>query len=190
MNTSTIGPTLAAHKVPLMLAGGGVAVALGLRARSKSAAGAAPVGATIAGYAPSSATGAAYDSTGNDVYNALQPQIEQTQGMLGQLQNLLSGTPLPTRPTPVPVAPKPTTTPTYPKVTDYLPVKPRTAPPPAPVRKSPAPTGRYTVRRGDNLTAIGKRYGLTWQQLYNANRATVGRNPNKIFAGQTLTIPR
>lgn len=47
----------------------------------------------------------------------------------------------------------------------------------------------YSVRSGDTLSAIGARYGVPWQWIYNANRATIGANPNLIHPGQVLTIP-
>lgn len=47
----------------------------------------------------------------------------------------------------------------------------------------------YTVKSGDNLTSIGAKYGMSWQTLYNANKAVVGNNPNLIHPGEVLTIP-
>jgi LysM repeat protein len=44
----------------------------------------------------------------------------------------------------------------------------------------------YTVRRGDTLSAIGWRYGLSPWAIAAANSL---RNPNCIFAGQRLWIP-
>jgi hypothetical protein len=82
----------AEHKKLILLGGAGAAVAYGLHARTQAAApssgtdapltdpGTTGVGAGIAGY--TGATGAAYDSTANDVYNALQPQLATTQGLL------------------------------------------------------------------------------------------------------------
>lgn len=46
----------------------------------------------------------------------------------------------------------------------------------------------YTVVAGDNLTKIGEKYGLTWQQVYDANRDIV-HDPDKIHPGQELKIP-
>jgi len=58
------------------------------------------------------------------------------------------------------------------------------APPPPP---APPPTGAtYVVQRGDNLSRIGQRFGVSWQALATANNIV---NPNQIFAGQVLTIP-
>lgn len=44
----------------------------------------------------------------------------------------------------------------------------------------------YTVRRGDTLSSIAKRYGVTTSAIVRANRI---RNPSKIVAGQRLWIP-
>jgi LysM repeat protein len=53
----------------------------------------------------------------------------------------------------------------------------------------PAPTGSgasYTVRPGDTLSAIGARFGVSYQSIAAANGLT---NPNLIYAGQRLVIP-
>lgn len=53
----------------------------------------------------------------------------------------------------------------------------------------PAPTtggGRYTVRPGDTLSAIGARFGVSYMSIARANGIA---NPNLIFAGQQLVIP-
>lgn len=47
----------------------------------------------------------------------------------------------------------------------------------------------YTVKSGDNLSKIASQYGLSWQDVYNANKSTVGSNPNLIYPGQTFNIP-
>ncbi len=44
----------------------------------------------------------------------------------------------------------------------------------------------YTVRRGDTLTSIGRRFGWRAPFLASINRI---RNPNRIFVGQRLFIP-
>lgn len=46
----------------------------------------------------------------------------------------------------------------------------------------------YTVEAGDNLTKIGHKYGLTWQQVYDANRDIIS-DPDMIHPGQELKIP-
>jgi nucleoid-associated protein YgaU len=46
----------------------------------------------------------------------------------------------------------------------------------------------YTVVSGDNLTKIGQKYGIPWQQIYEANRDILS-DPDKIYPGQELKIP-
>ena len=46
----------------------------------------------------------------------------------------------------------------------------------------------YTVESGDNLTKIGKKYGISWQQIFEANRDII-QDPDKIQPGQELKIP-
>jgi LysM repeat protein len=48
----------------------------------------------------------------------------------------------------------------------------------------------YTVAPGDNLTAISKRFGISVEVLYAANRGAIGPNPNHISPGMVLSIPR
>jgi LysM repeat protein len=44
----------------------------------------------------------------------------------------------------------------------------------------------YVVQRGEHLSQIARRFGLTWTQLAQANNIV---NPDQIYAGQTLVIP-
>ncbi len=59
-------------------------------------------------------------------------------------------------------------------------------------RRSTAPNQsnsvQHVVRRGETLSGIAQRYGTTVPAIVQANRQI--RNPNLIYAGQTLTIPR
>jgi nucleoid-associated protein YgaU len=47
----------------------------------------------------------------------------------------------------------------------------------------------YTIKSGDTLSAIGKHFGVPWREIFEANKDTV-KDPDKIFPGQTLRIPR
>ena len=50
----------------------------------------------------------------------------------------------------------------------------------------------YTVVSGDSLSKIAKHhYGdaAKWHQIYEANKATIGANPDNIEVGQVLTLP-
>lgn len=53
-------------------------------------------------------------------------------------------------------------------------------------KPAPAPTGTYTVVRGDTLSAIAAKFGTTVADLVSANNIT---NPNLIYPGQVLVIP-
>ncbi len=61
---------------------------------------------------------------------------------------------------------------------------------------TPAPTATdqtmYTVVPGDFLVKIATKFygdGQKWRIIYNANKAVIGPNPDKIFPGQKLVIP-
>ena len=50
----------------------------------------------------------------------------------------------------------------------------------------------YTVKKGDNLWTLAKKFygsGADCTKIYEANRDTIGKNPNLIYPGQTFTIP-
>lgn len=52
--------------------------------------------------------------------------------------------------------------------------------------------GKYTVKSGDTLSAIAKRFlgsANRYMEIFNANKDQLS-DPDKIKVGQTLTIPR
>lgn len=64
--------------------------------------------------------------------------------------------------------------------------------PQLPTKPAPAaPEKKYhTVVSGENLSVIAARYGVaSWQNIYDANRNTIGADPNYILPGQRLLIP-
>lgn len=46
----------------------------------------------------------------------------------------------------------------------------------------------YTIQKGDTLSAIAKKYGTTWQKIFNDNKSVLGSNPNLIYPGQVIKI--
>ncbi len=59
---------------------------------------------------------------------------------------------------------------------------------PATSSQTPTTGTQHMIRRGETLSGIAQRYGTTVDALLQANRQI--KNPNLIYAGQTLTIPR
>jgi nucleoid-associated protein YgaU len=47
----------------------------------------------------------------------------------------------------------------------------------------------YEVKSGDTLSRIGQHHGVSWQDIFEANKDTL-KDPDKIFPGQKLHIPR
>jgi nucleoid-associated protein YgaU len=47
----------------------------------------------------------------------------------------------------------------------------------------------YEVKSGDTLSKIGNHHGVSWQDIFEANKDTL-KDPDKIFPGQKLRIPR
>lgn len=135
------------HRTQVMAAGAGGVVLLALvaRRRATTSAGSAAPGATRvvppgSSYGdPQDFQGAAgagvYDSTASDVYNSLQPQIEQVQRSIEALAGLQPGVPVEPVVSIAEPAPKPAPAPTSPTST-FQPVA--AAPAPAPVAAAPA----------------------------------------------------
>ncbi|MEZ4469160.1 MAG: LysM peptidoglycan-binding domain-containing protein, partial [bacterium] len=65
----------------------------------------------------------------------------------------------------------------------------------APAAPTPEPAGGgdvYTVVRGDSLAKISRQHyqaGGLWRAVYQANEATIGRNPHLIQVGMQLSLP-
>ena len=96
------------------------------------------------------------------------------------LAALLEPTPTPFGDTPAPTQPPAatTTTPT------------EASPTPTPTETGPAPLPtpeQYVVQRGDTLTSIARRYGISVAQLLAANPQV--QDPNTIRFGYALTVP-
>lgn len=45
----------------------------------------------------------------------------------------------------------------------------------------------YTIQKGDNLSKIARKYGTTWQKIYNNNKDIL-KSPSKIYIGQQIKI--
>ncbi|MBC2903286.1 transglycosylase family protein [Streptomyces cupreus] len=50
----------------------------------------------------------------------------------------------------------------------------------------------HTVKPGDTLSSIARKYRIPggWQALYQANKQTVGHDPNRVQPGMLLVIPK
>jgi outer membrane biosynthesis protein TonB len=203
--TVDLAQTFQAHKVPILAAGAAGVAGLALY-RSKTGGNAAS-GATSdasAGGQTAGMNGAGYyDSSASDVYGLVQPQLESLGNQIGDLADKLNKvpvTPAPvSKPAPHPVVKKPTPpTPAKKPVPKPKP-KPKPAPPHAAPRPAPVPVPHpksavdswVTVHKGDTLSGIAARYpqkNITWQSIYNANRKTIGSNPNLIRVGQRIHV--
>lgn len=76
----------------------------------------------------------------------------------------------------------------FPGQTLLIPVGPAVPPAPPPPPPPPPPPGQfvYTVRPGDTLWLIARRFGTTVEAIVQANNLV---NPEQIFPGQRLIIP-
>jgi LysM repeat protein len=66
------------------------------------------------------------------------------------------------------------------------PTTPPPAPPPAARPAAESAAREHTIARGETLDAISKRYGLTVQQLQDANP---GLNARRLIPGRTVRLP-
>lgn len=48
----------------------------------------------------------------------------------------------------------------------------------------------YTIKSGDNLSKIAKKYNTTWKSIYEMNKDVIGKNPNLIKIGKVLKIKK
>jgi nucleoid-associated protein YgaU len=58
---------------------------------------------------------------------------------------------------------------------------------------APAVIAQHTVVPGDTLSGIAQKYygsAAKWPQIYEANKAVIGANPNLIRPGQVFQIPK
>lgn len=67
--------------------------------------------------------------------------------------------------------------------------KPTTTKPSTSKPATTTKTKTYTIKAGDTLTSIGKKYGVSWQKIYEANKKVIGSNPDLIKAGTKIKIP-
>lgn len=67
------------------------------------------------------------------------------------------------------------------------PAQPTSAPKPAPAEPVSAPAVKtYTVKKGDTLSEIGQRFGVSWHKIAEVNNI---ENPDLIYPGQVFKIP-
>lgn len=103
-----LGPWFQAHRTPVLASAFGGAALLGLYARSKGQAATPSTGTGNAGASTDQTyqgTAGYYDSTANDVYNAMEPQIAALAAQLNALsqqQSAATTPPVTTPPTPTP----------------------------------------------------------------------------------------
>ncbi|WP_279351661.1 transglycosylase family protein [Streptomyces endophytica] len=50
--------------------------------------------------------------------------------------------------------------------------------------------GTIVVNSGDTVSGIAAAHGFRWQEFYRANRKVIGANPDLIFPGIRLAVPR
>lgn len=177
MNTAQLQAFVEAHKMEL--AAGGAVLVGGLALAKRKKAGAATP--TAAGAAASPQTGlpgtATYDSSASDVYNSIQPELEQLQQLITQQSSA----------SPIPVAAAPAPAPIYAPAPAAAAVPTAVPPPTAPGTHDQY----YVIQAGDTLSKIAARFpqsNITWQSIYRDNSNTLGGNPNLIHPGTGIAI--
>jgi len=145
----------------------GIAIVLGLAACTRSAT-TRPLPT-----APSAGQTSATSTSLPPFLPAQQTAVVQTSTARARLGSV---TPAPT----AAITPKPPTA--VPASPTAVPVQPTAVP------TAPATTGQetYTIQPGDTLFSIAQRFGLTVEELAQANNIA---DPSSIEAGQVLTIP-
>jgi LysM repeat protein len=127
-----------------------------------------------------------YDSTPYDTYNALQQQLEDIQNQIDE-GKVTPGTP--TTPPTTPAAPKPP-----PKTIPWVPAKPKPVPskPKPPTKPGTPPPKNVVIKRGDTLSGIAKKAGISMTTLKKLNPGFWSNkkynNGNTIFAGGKVRV--
>jgi nucleoid-associated protein YgaU len=100
------------------------------------------------------------DTRDTDLYNDLQPELEQIADRLDGLEN-----PRPIVPTPI------TPRPPQPPAPAPKPAPPKTVPP-LPMIPSTQYVGPYVIQKGDTLASIGKKHGTTAWGIFSYGKNT------------------
>lgn len=135
-------------------------------------------GGAAAGTSDQTMTG--YDSTPYDQYNSLQNQLEDLQSQIDQGKVV---PPTATTPPSYPTSPKPTP----------LPGRPRpTLPKPVPKPAAKPTTKSVTIKKGDTLSGIAKKYGISMTTLKKLNPVfwtnKKYNNGNTIWSGGKVRV--
>lgn len=123
------------------------------------------------GATDTSGTAADYniDTTETDLYNDLQPELEQIGDRISRLEN-----PAPAKP-------------------DVTVPKPPTTPKPAPKPGAPRNYLRYIVKQGDTIASVANRYRVSAANLYDWNKGEIAKQATahgrKLYGTQTVIWP-
>lgn len=109
------------------------------------------------------------DTTSTDLYNDLQPELEQIGDRISRLEN-----PAPAKP-------------------DVSIPKPPGTPKPAPKPGAPRDYLRYVVKQGDTIASVAKRYHVSAASLYEWNKGAIGEaaaaHGRKVYGVRTVIWP-